>query len=310
MGGSNEFATEDASKTYNNDLGSSVDAPFMNLLPLAIMRHQLKIPARSGEIPPIVLSARSLDNGEPYRISIDVKGNVDYEPRPVVITDTKPKYTERLVAGSPEKVAEILTGMLKKAKEKGETIFSLQGQTITSAADIPGVASVEETTLFKASIVAIDGDIWARGIFKIILGLGHILLGPNWTFAADGGDRIRAVVCCDRIHWPIQSFQRVNVGKLSDDISKKLGITDIIRKQYIHTVAVLPTETDLGMEYVAIVSLFGGMVPETMISLGPQAGFLASPNESMKTQKRMGARINPVSRQVTWITAGEIDANH
>ena len=47
IGGSNSCTVDDASKEANNDLGSSVDAPFSNLLPIAIKRHLIGIEGQS-----------------------------------------------------------------------------------------------------------------------------------------------------------------------------------------------------------------------------------------------------------------------
>ena len=74
LGGSSSFATRDASRKYNNDFGSCIDAPFANLWPLAMKRHELLIVGNSGEIPPIVLNGVSLDTGRPLKAEISSSG--------------------------------------------------------------------------------------------------------------------------------------------------------------------------------------------------------------------------------------------
>jgi hypothetical protein len=305
LGGSNEFVTWDASRKYNNDFGSDIDAPFSNLLPLAIKRHELRIEGQSGAIPPIELKARSLDNGEPLTIVIDVDGNVRFDFAPTVIDDVKKRHTERLVAGPPDRVREILKGMLAKARQKGNTIYSLTGQPMKSIEDFEKLFEIEETELAHASVL-MDGDVWVRGICKILLGLGHVVLGPEWSFSADGGDRIRSVLVLDRQHWPQHSLRGFSSGQLPADIARTLGITEAVREGGYHTIAVLP-----GVEQPrGVVSLFGGRnIPEAMVALGTERGRLASVNETMRPDLRVGVRINPQTRQTTWITIGDLVAN-
>jgi hypothetical protein len=179
VSGSGGFSTMDASKKYNNDLGTLVDAPFLNQLPVAMIRHRLQIAGESGTIPPIILNARSMDNNEPAKVIFHADGSVDYQFETTVIEDKKSNHIERLVAASPGRAREILDGMLRKAKSSNQTIYSLAGKQITSVDDLPEIATVEETTLFKASVVAMDGTTWVRGLFKMVLGLGHVVPGPD-----------------------------------------------------------------------------------------------------------------------------------
>lgn len=300
LGGSNEFTTRDASHKYNSDLGRDIDAKFINLLPLAIKRHMLKLVGESGTIPPIVWRAKSLDNGEPATITIHPDGHLEYAFDRVVITEGK----ERLVAGSPDQVREMLAGMLAKAKKKGETIYSKTGERIAGLQDFEQYFEVEETNLFHASVRAFDFDVWVRGIFKIVLGLGHIILGPDWTFSSDGGDRIRSVLFCDREHWPARSLKGFTTGELPPTICQAAGITPAVREANQHTLAILPQDK----EPLAIVSLFGGEgVPEALVTLGSERGKLAAVNDTMDPRTRVGLRIDPTMRRVTWITVADLD---
>jgi hypothetical protein len=306
LGGSEEFTTCDTSKKYNNDFGRDIDAPFLNFLPLAIKRHQLRLKGHSGTFPPIKLRARSLDNGEALTVAIDVDGNISYDFPPTVMADRKLTHTEHLVAGSPERVREILAGMLAKARQRGNTIYSSTGERMSEIADFKRHFEVEETETVRASVL-MDGDVWARGIFKILLGLGHVVLGPEWTFSAVGGDRMRSVLVLDREHWPHDSLQGFSSGRLPPDIARTLGITEAVRSAECHTIAVLP-----GFETVkGVVSLFGGKdVPEAMVTLGSERGRLAPVNETMNPSLRVGVRIDPRSRRCTWLTVSDLVANN
>jgi signal transduction histidine kinase len=243
LGGSNEFVTCEVSKKYNNDLGRDIDAPFMNLLPLGIKRHQFRLEGYSGKVPPIVLKGCSTDNGEPVTVTIDVNGRVTYDFGITVITDEKKHYTERLVGGSPDRVRDVLKGMLEKAQKSGSTLYAKSRDPIASIEDFEKLFETEASDLFHIRL-AINADTWIRGIFKMILGMGHVFLGPEWTFSSGGGDRIRSVLVTDRTHWPTDSLKGFVSGKLPSEISTLLGITQEVRDANCHTLAILPMGTE------------------------------------------------------------------
>jgi hypothetical protein len=302
LGGSNAFVTTDVSRQHNHDLGSDIEAPFMNLPLLAMKRHLLGLRGHGGTVPPIEWKMRSTENGEPGLITIDDTGNVDVLFEPVVITDQKPTHTQRLVAGSSDRVREILEGMLRSAQKKGERVYTLSGEEIRALPDFERHFEIEETGVLHAQ-VGFDFEAWVRGIFKIVLGLGHVVLGPNWTFSADGGDRVRSVLFLSPEHWPRSSMQGFTTGRIPDEIANTLGIDETVRALNQHTLAILPGKTPR-----AVISLFGGNnVPEAIMTLGTEQGLLASVNETMKPDTRVGLRINPVTRDVVWLTVADLN---
>ena len=303
LGGSGAFSTMDSSKKYNNDYGRDIDAKFINLLPLSIKRHMLQIAGQSGKIPPIVWSARSLDNDEPSTITIHANGKMECLFK-ITTQRVEEKIHEKFsVSGSKDQVLDVLSGILAKSVKKGKTIYSVSGEKIKTMDDFSKHYQIEESDQFKASIRAFDFDVWTRGVFKMILGLGHLILGPKWTFSSDGGDRLRAVLATDRQHWPAHSIKGFATGELPSDISHMLGITAETRERNIHTLAILPQEN----ETVAIVSLFGGTdVPEALVSLGRETGKLAVVNETMPAKARIGVRIDPTTRSLDWITVEDL----
>lgn len=303
LGGSNKFTTKDASRKYNADLGTTVDSRFVNLLPLAIKRHMLKIKGQSGTVPPIVWQAKSTKSGEPAQITIHADGRTEYVFNTVVVDDEKEKFTERLVAGTRDRVQTILAGMLSKTSKTGEVIFSKTGERMMEVDDFERHFEIEETDLFKGSIEAFDYEVWTRGIFKIILGLGHFILGSDWTFSADGGDRIRSVVFCKREQWPSQTMRGFSCGRLPSEIHTLLDITPSVIAANIHTIAILPNKN----EVIAVVSLFGGDgVPEALVSLGSERGKLATVNDAMDPNTIVGVRIDPSTRVTTWISVADL----
>jgi hypothetical protein len=196
--------------------------------------------------------------------------------------------------------------MLTKANRKGQSIYSQTGERISRLADFKKHFEVEETELFRSHVEAFDFDIWVRGIFKIVLGLGHIILGPEWTFSTDGGDRIRSVLFSDREHWPAHSLTGFTVGELPPAVRQVLGITPAVQSANCHTLAMLPQ----GTETLAAISLFGGdAVPEALVTLGTERENLAVVNDTMKPQARVGLRLDPKTRRVTWITVADLNRN-
>jgi len=301
LGGSDQFTTSDVAKRFNNDFGRDIDAPFINLMPFAVKRHQLGIEGYSGKVPPIEWSARSLDNNEPIAISIEREGKVSYRHQTAFVRDAKQTHAEVLIGGDREKVNEILAGLLRKASGTNQKIYSITGEQILSVADASAHYDVEETTLMKATIEAFNLEVWMRGICKIVLGVGHFFLGPNWTFSVDG-NRFRAVVAQPRSEWPVDSLKGYAAGQIPKEVAHCLGITPAVRAAQLHTLAVVP-----GQPAMAVISFFGGDgVPEAMISTGVERGNLAVVNDQMQSGTRIGVRIDPRSRKATWITVGDL----
>lgn len=300
LGGSNGCVTWDASRKQNNELGTLIDAPFLSFLPIAIKRHELRLESQGGVIPPIILKAKSLNNNEPIDVTIDVDGNISYAHQTTVITDVKDRHSEQLVAGSRERVFEILRGMLASAASKNRALYSVSGLQMQTVEDFEPDFVVEETNELKASI-ALDTSVWIRGICKIVLGLGHVAMGPEWSFGVDG-DRFRSILYCDRRDWPHSCLRGFSAGRLPDSVSNVLGITEDVRRKCMHTISVIPGEK----ECHAALSLFGGEVPEALISLGTERGRLATVNDTMRRGDVVGFRIDPASRQAEKLTVSDL----
>jgi hypothetical protein len=98
-------------------------------------------------------------------------------------------------------------------------------------------------------------------------------------------------------------MQGFTTGRISDEIANVFGIDETVRSLNQHTLAILPGKTPR-----AVISLFGGnSVPEAMMTLGTEQGLLASVNETMKPGTRVGLRINPVTRDVVWLTVAYLN---
>jgi hypothetical protein len=296
IGGSDGLVTHDASKKYNNDFGSSIDEPFANTLPIAIKRHELGLKSQSGVIPPIVWQLRSRDTNEIGKITIDIDGNVSVKFDPIVVTEDHSSYQRRLVAGSPESVKRIFDGMLKAAHSRNQNIYDPNGDVIESWEDALAGAEIESSHAFSGNVVALDFNAWNRGMFKMALGLAHLVLGPDWTFSADA-DRLRAVLVNERKDWP--PFQGVN-PPLPPEIERCLGIDQNVRTAQQHTLIVLP-----GRQPLAVISLFGGSVPQFAISVGSVLGKFGK-LENMAVDQLVGFRVDPTTRKTTQLLVADI----
>lgn len=307
LGGCDVFSTMDVSKKYNNDFGHDIDAKFINLPPISIKRHMLHLVGQKGKVPPIIWRGHSLDNGAPATITIHADSKVECA-FDITTERIATKTHETLsVSGDADKVKDILSGMLAKygkQGKRGKRIYSESGEEIRTMGDFAKYYQIEESNVFGFSIQAFDFDVWIRGISKMILGLGHVLLGPEWTFSSDGGDRFRTVLVMDRQHWPINSMRGTAMGELPHEIAHMLGITPEVREKNKHTLAIFPNKN----KTIAVVSLFGGKdIPEALVELGGESGKLAVVNETMNAKARIGVQIDPTTRSAEWITVEDLD---
>jgi hypothetical protein len=296
IGGSDGLVTDDVSKKWNNDFGSQIDKPFSDVLPIAISRHELRIEGQSGSIPPIEWKLRSVQTNDQATMTITANGDVSFMFEPVVVTEQHARYTRRLVAGSEDKVKRIFDGMLKSVKEKNQAIYDPNGDVLESWESALARAEIEQTTEFSGEIVGMNFIDWNRGMFKIALGLGHLVLGSDWTFSSSG-DRLRAILVNDRKDWP--AFSGIN-PPLPPEIARCLGIDRNVRDRRQHTLIVLP-----GPQPMAVISLFGDSVPKFAISLGDIQGNFGK-RERMPVDQLVGFRVDPVSRTTTNISIADL----
>jgi len=301
VGGSDSLSTMDVCKKANNDLGSEVDAPFCNLLPIAIKRHELQIPGQSGKIPDIVWNAIS-DRGARGRVTIHPDRSVDFE----LLPDVDTRAGNIVVRGGADRVKSIIEGLLRGAEKRGETLHSTDGAILTSLDDCLQVAEVEIVDKVRCSVQYFDHEAWVRGLMKIALGAGHVLLGPEWTFSSDG-DLIRQYVVNPRANWPKRQPRGYIYGEWPRSLRIPLGKTKEVRDNMYHTVAIPPLPD--GKELYIAISLFGGVgVPEAFFSIGRRAGRLTVQGELLPAHLPIGFRVNPRNRNVEIITFGDADA--
>jgi hypothetical protein len=144
---------------------------------------------------------------------------------------------------------------------------------------------------------------------KMVLGLGHKVLGPEWTFG-EWGDRVRRCLSTDENRWPKNQIRGRLTCRLPKDVSEILGIIPASIERYEHVLALLPADND--GQLMAVVSLFGGKsVPQAIIGIGPPIGNLRiAADDTLARQLPLGWRIRPSTRTTEIITLEEMVARN
>ncbi len=305
IGGSNGLVTRDASRKGNNDLGSEVDAPFANTLPLAFMRHRLQLKSNGGNVPPITWRGQT-DFGDEATFTINADGSSELDLGLKVERPPRGESGRMTIAGSHDRAVQTLEGMLKGMRKRGEIAYSETGQLLESVDDFLEVSEPRLVDNVQLKVEYFNKQDWGRGILKIVLALGHHMLGPEWS-EGPGAEPIRAIVMNSKDNWPVRIPRGYIAGMWSPSFRRVLGKTKAIHDALIHTVAILPGTED--GRAIALVSLFGGNnVPEAVVDIGklPQS-FIDKLNADLNTGTIMGYQVDPVSRVTTPITLEEID---
>lgn len=297
--------TSDVSVFANNSLGSEVDAPFANTLPIAIKRHQLQLKSQKGNIPPIVWRGESPD-GIPGTMTInsDHTMKIDFDLK----VDRPPQGGDGhiTVAGQKDQIEPVLDGLLRGMKKRNQQAYSMDGELLLSLDDF--LSSSRQTLIDKLDmkIEYFNQEAWSRGILKILLSFCHKILGREWTFGQTA-ELVRGYVMNSRESWPPDQLRGYIAGEWDRNFRLALGKTSEVRDNLVHTLGILPYNQS--GEAVALISLFGGNgVPEAVVRIGtlPKAIIQALNHES-NYGVLLGYQINPKTRKTNPIYFGEVD---
>jgi hypothetical protein len=311
LGGSNGCTTEDVSWKANSDLGTEIDAPFSNLLSIAFWRHTLQLKGQSRTIPPIVFDAIATKNGTPAEITFHADGRVEFTPKLSVQREPIVSGAEKVaISGQRLDVERVLSGMRKRAEQTGKKFHAFTGDPLASIADFEEHYETVELDEFKVlellpRFPGFNQRVWARSIMKMVLALGHKVLGPEWTFG-EWGNLVRRCLADDETQWPKDRFRGRLTCRLPRQICDVLGMTPASFDRYEHVIAILPADND--KQLMPVVSLFGGEnVPQAVIGIGPPVGALRVPaDDTLPRQIPVGWRIRPSARVAEPITAEEM----
>lgn len=283
LGGSDAFVTYDCSKKSNNDFGRDIDAPFIKIPFVGFKRHELSIKGYGGDVPDIEMKASITDinkegvlifpyNDEPYvDTGIEVGGGI---------------LTGKMsFGGSPDRVKRAVADLIKKANRKGLQVMHEDLTPVFSANDISSKATAQNGKEVHVNLkLGIENffEPWAKGIFKIVLGLGHTVLGEDWTFSPSG-DKVRMTLVKPFPEWQHIGIKGSVMCQLPDEIKFLLRI-----KPNVHTLGVLPYENRM----IAVVSLFGGETFDAIIDMGDDLGNKRVINDTLPKDLKMCFHID------------------
>lgn len=286
LGGSDGFATRDACVGCNGTLGDTVDADCINQPYIVIHRQTHAIKGYSGSVPPLELPARSTAGNEPATMILPHQTPATFKHKPVVIRQDETSSERILVAGDEAQVTGIVSGIVAKAKKRGERVLDVAtGLPLDIAASI---AAAERETFGKYKVeMVISLDALHRELIKIAFGFAHLVLGWQWT-GSPYARRMRLVARGAGTSTDIERLAR----QANPQIRSKLpmgcaGPTD-------HFVSLLP----LGSETGIVVSLFNDPLLTAFVDVDVDPQLLEA---GIAANDRLMAVVNHQSRKTQWI---------
>lgn len=249
LGGSNTLTMITCDKA-NNDLGSLVDAPFMNFFPIQAKRFFLGLESTKGNAPLLDLGGTGWIDGKETPISYLITGESKELKigRPSVVKTPGENGQEHWqVSGDPAKVMEILRGKVRKQMALGKTV-TLDDGTLLTLDNIDQVFSERVTTTNNPSVLKTlhyDHLISIRFFSKLALAMGYLYLGETFSRSAHA-----AVL---RRNMNAQTMEEVTqVGHMWPQTEQVQASLDLFAKPECHTVAIMDGDMPL-----LLVSLFG-----------------------------------------------------
>jgi hypothetical protein len=260
LGGSNQFTTADVS-----------DDAVAGALPFLMLRQTYNLVGHRKTVPSVKISGEFLDIGARARCEIEQSGALSFtiqnetQVKEVEIetrTGGATKGTIIKIGSTEERARILLRARLEQARSRKLSLYSQFGE-IKDEEDIEvalSYADRNEGRQFKGR-VTVDVNAMnvarARRMVKIALGLGHRVLGPEWTFGP-GGMMLRAHLFPAKKDLNFGDLR----GTIDADVPKVMkDIFGFVENR--HVMAVLPMK----QATVAIVSLFGGVCGTAVIDL-------------------------------------------
>lgn len=256
LGGSDALTILTCDKA-NNDLGSSVDAPFMDFFPIQAKRFFLGLESTKGNAPVLDLGGTGWIGGKETPISYLITGESKQLKvgKPTVVKNPGDKGQEHWqVSGDPVKVMEILKGKVRKQMALGKTI-TLEDGTLLTLDNIDQIFAERKTTTTNPSVLKTlhyHHLISIRFFSKLALAMGHLHLGQAFSRTAHG-DVLRR-------NMNAQTMEEVTlVGHVWPQTEHMEHVLQWIAREDCHSVAIMDGDTPM-----LLVSLFGeigGMIP-------------------------------------------------
>lgn len=259
LGGSNKFTTDDVSVRANNRAGKEIDDAVASQLPFLIFRHKYKLRGNRRVIPDIKLRGEFQEIEAKACMYIQENGDVSFRFE----DEQKREGNVIMLQSTEERVRTFLAGYLTKAKKHDRCLATPLGN-INDEEDIDVALTLADRVdgkQFRGAItVKLQDYHFAIGrlMVKIAIGLGHKVLGPEWTFSP-GGHRLRR----DLFRTPRDRSAQTIRGRIVDDLpEEQKKIFRIVPHHHIMMVA------PAGKKTVAIIALFGGESGTAIVDLG------------------------------------------
>jgi hypothetical protein len=243
--------------TANNNLGSSVDAPFMDFFPIQAKRFFLGLESTKGNAPVLDLGGKGWIDGKEtpisYRITAESKELKVAKPS-VVKTLGENGQENWQVSGDPAKVMEILKGKVRKQMAAGKTV-TLEDGTLLTLDNIDQIFAARTTTTINPSVLKTlhyNHLISIRFFSKVALAMGHLYLGERFSRSAHA-DALRRNMNAETMDAVTQ------VGRVWPQTEHVEHLLQWCARPASHTVAIMDGDTPM-----LLVSLFGeigGMIP-------------------------------------------------
>lgn len=175
LGGSDEL-TITTCEAENSDLGSEVDAPFIDFFPVRSKRFFLGLESTGSNEPTLELGGKGWVDGKEIPISYSItKDTKELKIAKPHVEKTQTSNGEQWqISGDPAKVREMLEGKLRKQIEKGKTV-TLQDGSLLRLEDIDKLIAANKTVTLNPSVlrtIEFDYLMTIRFFCKIALAMG------------------------------------------------------------------------------------------------------------------------------------------
>lgn len=184
LGGSDEL-TIITCKRQNNELGSDVDAPFIDFFPVQAKRLFLGLESTRGNEPMLDLGGKGWIQRKEVPISYSItKDSKELKIARPSIEKTRIGDTEEWhISGDPAAVREILKGKLRKQLKKGKTITLKNGQLLKPEDVDDLIAERKAETLNPSVLKTIPFSYLMpiRFFCKMALAMGYFHLGEIFS---------------------------------------------------------------------------------------------------------------------------------
>ncbi len=282
IGGSDDLTIITCAKS-NNDLGSTVDAPFAASFTVRAKRFFLGLESNKGNPPTLDLGGTGWIDGKEVPISylISEQSKELKIAKPAVVKTAGDNGTEHWhISGEPGQVRSILEGKLRKQLALGKTI-TLEDGSLLCLEDLDRIFAERTTTFDNPSVLkTIQHDYleYIHFFSKLALAIGHLHFGDVFSRSTTGR-RLRQNInaqTMEDVHTP---------GFIWPEIAAVERVLEMFARADHHTLAIMEGEVP-----VLIVSLFGELGAVIPLGEAPAIGLPRMSDEGTVWQIALPSR--------------------